>query len=80
MQLLSNYHAELVGKYSFVDRVEIQGTKFIIFYRKNGKLEKTFLPIRATIPQLEEKIKWIRIETGVSVHGKAHIGDVFVTV
>lgn len=69
---------ELIGKYSFIDAVERKGA--YIYIRYNFKGEKRFkrLPLRATGSQIQNTIKNIREELGVSIHGRGANSDYYI--
>ncbi len=80
MGLISKEWAELISKYSYIEKAEIQGMLLVIIYAgKDGRLRRKTLPRRATAPQLQQVLKNIRNEIGVTTYGKGMNSDIFVT-
>ena len=79
MQMLKKYHTELLNKYSFIEKCEIKGSTFFIYYTHNGKARFKKLPIRATILQLQKALKRIQTELGVEIYGKGKYSDIYTT-
>ena len=79
MNRLTQVHAELVKKYSFIRDAYINGTSLVIEYMKDGKLKFKKVAIRATVPQLQKIIKHIRKEIRVSTYGKSQNSCIYIT-
>ena len=68
--MLQKWHADLIKKYSFIDDARLHKAKLEIFYTAKGKEKKKTLPIRASIAQLQQLLRRIEKDTGVSKYGK----------
>lgn len=76
--MLRKSHAELVEKYSFVDKVELTWIKFIIHYTYKDKKKTKVLPRRVSTRRLLATTKNIEKELELSKYGKGKNQDVFI--
>ena len=71
--------ATLVEKYSFIDKAEVKGSKFFIYYHTKDKEIIKKIPIRTTPAQLQKIIKKIETKLEVSKYGKGNVSDIYTT-
>jgi len=69
--MLTKAVAELIEKYSFVDKCYIKGATFIIEYNNKGKPLKKELPLRASTNQLKQILKTVQKKAGGTIYGKS---------
>ena len=59
---LYDWVRELVSKYSFIDKVELQGSMVLLHYKSDEKTKVNKIPYRATRDQLIKRIEYIKNE------------------
>lgn len=77
--MLGPVHAELVSKYSFIEKAEIKGAELHIIYLVKGIQKVRKVPRRVTNDQLLKIINTIKQEIGVSKYGKGYNSDIYIT-
>ena len=62
---------ELLGKYTFIDKIERRGIKYCFYYTVKGEQLCKKVSLRATPTMLQKIIKDIKNEVGVTPYGKS---------
>jgi len=70
---------EVLGKYSFIDKAERNGVYVYLYYTFKGKQKHKKFSTRATSKQILSILNKIRTEMGLSIYGKGHFSDIYIT-
>jgi hypothetical protein len=62
--MITDWVAELIGKYSFIEKSEIKGTYLLLYYRHNNLHKIKKISIRANKKQLITIIEGIKHDIG----------------
>lgn len=76
--MLSKDWIEFIAKYSFIDKVERKGAEILIFYTVKGEQKSKRVLIRNSLQKLQDTIRDIRNEIGVSKYGKGYNSDYYI--
>lgn len=68
--MLRPFLVKEVEKYSFIEKCENTGSRFILYY---GGGKKKTVPVRASIGRLQEEIRKIQIELKGEKHGTEYV-------